>query len=161
MSAVEITAHWLAAALLLAALGAGLGAALARSLFALCMCLTACAAFIASALALTGAGDSGLALALVGAAWAPLLLLAAMLLSARAVKTRKRARPWLSIAAVSATVLALLWAGSAPGLTQTMIGADAQLGPWPALLMFVACAACVGLLGYGERGAFGGVEQEP
>jgi hypothetical protein len=158
MSMLEIAMHWLAAPLLLAALGAGIAVAMARSLFAMSMALAACAAFTATALALAGAGDAGLALALVGAAWAPLLLLAAMLLSARAVKTRKARRPWFSIAAAAAMTLALVWVSAAPASIQAVIGAGARLGPWPALLMLVAGAACVGLLGYGERGALGGGE---
>ncbi len=146
-------AHWLAAPLLAAALAAGLGVIMARSLFAMCMCLAAAGASAAAAAALLGAGEGALALALVAAAWAPLLLLAAMLLSARAAKPRRRGRPYLSIVAAAVSAGAILWA--APELeapARSVHGAAASLGVWPAMLLFVAGAACVGLLGYGERG---------
>jgi hypothetical protein len=85
-----------------------------------------------------------------------------MLLSARAIKPLKRGRPWLSIAAASATALAMLWASRELGtVSHAAASATAPLGPWPAVLTLVAGAACVGLLGYGERGALGGPEQGP
>ncbi len=154
-------AHWLAAPLLAAALAAGLGVIMARSLFAMCMCLAAAGASAAAAAALLEAGEGALALALVTAAWAPLLLLAAMLLSARAAKPLRRGRPYLSFVAAAATAGAVLWA--APELdapARAAHGAAAPLGVWPAMLLFVTGAACVGLLGYGERGVLQNGPQE-
>ncbi len=147
-------AHWFASAFLAAALAAGFGVVMARSLLAMCVYLAAAGAAVAASVALLGRGDGALALVLFAVGWAPLLLLAAMLLSARSVKGGRRGRPWLSIGTGAAILGAILWAvRELDGSEVNFAGAATQLGVWPAALIFVAAAGCVGLLGYGERGA--------
>jgi hypothetical protein len=156
---IELVAHTLAIALLAAALAAGFGVVLARSLLAMCVCLVAAGAAAAAFMALLGRGDGALALALFAVGWTPLLLLAAMLLSARSAKGLRRGRPWLSIGTGAALVAAILWATrDFDGSAAVHAGAAPHLGVWPAAMIFVAAAACVGLLGYGERGA---LHQDP
>ncbi len=148
---------WIALGLLGAALVAAFGAILARSLFAMCMHLMAAGASVAAMALVLGAGEGALALALFGAAWAPVLLLAAMLLSARAAKDTRRGWPWLSLIAATAALCAVWW----PLLqleTRTDVGGayvSIGMGFWLAPLLLVMAVACVGLLGYGERGALG------
>ncbi|MGD9815016.1 MAG: hypothetical protein AB7V17_05865, partial [Hyphomonadaceae bacterium] len=96
---------------------------------------------------------------------APVLLMAATLASAPAVRAR-RAFPWLSVAAAAlaaAVVVASML--DLPPLPQAARAAPrtVALGFWLAPLLLAAAAACVGLLGYGERGAFlrRGEEREP
>ena len=146
-------AHWFASAFLAAALVAGFGVVMARSLLAMCVYLAAVGATVASSVALLGRGDGALALVLFAVGWAPLVLLAAMLLSARSVKGGRRGHPWLSIGTGAAMLGAILWAVRELGGSEVFVGAATQLGVWPAALIFVAAAGCVGLLGYGERGA--------
>lgn len=156
--------HALAIAFLAAALAAGFGVVLARSLLAMCVCLVAVGGAAAAFMALLGRGDGALALALFAAGWAPVLLLAAMLLSARSVKGLRRGRPWLSIGTGAAMVGAILWATrELNGSAAVVVGESPQLSVWPVALIFVAASACVGLLGYGERGALhqGRAEREP
>lgn len=134
----------------------------ARSLFALCMHLAAFGALIAAALLSLGAGEAGLGAALVIAAWAPLLLLGAMLLSARAAKTLRKGAPWASLAAAALAGGVLLLA--LPDLKAPAAAASGDapgaIGFWLAPLVLVAGATCVGLLGFGERGALRGSELE-
>ncbi len=154
-------AKWLGVALGFAALAAGAAAAMARTLLAACLyvCATAaCAA--ASALAL-GASDGALALMIAGAGWAPIALLAGVSLSSRVVRSARKGRPWISIAAAAITAAAIIWAahgrtGGAP--PSTVAEAGASLNIWFALLALSAGAACIALLGYGERGA---IQQSP
>src|SRR5262249_38645826 len=82
--------HLLALVLTCGAGVVAVGALTARSLFALCMYVAAAAALATGAALALGAGDAGLGLALFAAAWAPVLLLAAMLLSGRTVKPTRR-----------------------------------------------------------------------
>ena len=146
--------HLLTIALLASALAAGFGLVMARSLVAMCVSLAAVGAATAALMALLGRGDGALALVLFSVGWAPLLLLAAMLLSARSVKGPRRRRPWLSMGAGGAIVGALVWATrelNEPAAA--LVSAPPQLSVWPVVLIFVAATACVGLLGHGERGA--------
>lgn len=146
--------QWFALVLTGAALAAAVSALLARSLFAMCIYLSATGALGAAAALALGAGDAGLAIALFAAVWTPLLLLAAMLLSARATKTVRRGVPWLSLLAAFAAVAAIF--AVAPDLGAPVVDrSDATLAvsAWLAPLLLVAAAACVGVLGYGERGA--------
>jgi hypothetical protein len=101
-----------------------------------------------------GGGESALALGLFATAWAPVLLLAAMLLSVRAAKDARRGLPWLSLIGVAALLCAIWWPLLQLG---PIVDADVEYVPtgfgfWTAPLLFVAGVACVGLLGYGERG---------
>ncbi len=137
------------------ALVGGCGAIFSRSLFAGCMHLTAVGASVAALILLLGAADGALALALFAAAWAPVLLLGAMVISARAAKTTTRGVPYVSLLAAAAALVGAWWPLS------EIIGQDAisEQAPvaitfWLAPLLLVIAVACVGLLGYGERGAF-------
>lgn len=154
MSAVVFPA--LALVLLAGAAVLAFAALLARSLFTTSIQLAGAGALIAALLALLGQGEGALATALLMVGWTPVMLLAAMLLSARVTGARRPA-PWLSIAAAGASAAALAWA---------VLGADAHaplplarslpgVSVWFAPLLFVVAVACVGLLGHGERGALG------
>lgn len=148
-------AHWLALALTLGAIAGALGAVTARSLYAMCVYLVVAGACAAASLLALGAGDAALAQALIGVALTPVLLLATILLSTRAAKPRHNGRPWLTLIAAIAAAGAVLLVTPELG-PPPPVAAPAQSGalaPWLTALVFVAVAACVGLLGYGERGA--------
>lgn len=148
---------WLALGLLAAAIVAAFGAIAARSLFATTMHLAAAGASVAAMALVLGAGDGALAVALFAAAWAPVLLMAAMLLSARTTKQARRRVPWLSMLGALAALGAVWW----PLAELAPTGAVAQrhiavgLGFWIAPVLLAAATACLGLLGFGERGAIG------
>jgi hypothetical protein len=142
----------LALALLLASLIAAVGAVTSRSLFATCLYLTSAGAAVATVILLLGAGNGALAVALVAAAWAPVLLLAAMLLSARAAKDGRLGVPWLSLVLGTAALAAVWWPlneVSAPSAAQ----APVEVAFWLAPLLFAIAAGVAAVLGYGERGA--------
>jgi hypothetical protein len=155
-AALHAGMDWLALALACAALAVATGAMLARSLFAMCMHLGAAGALTAAAVLGLGAGDVALPLALFAGAWAPVLLLAAMLLSARATRAARRRAPWFSILAAAAAGAGLWFI--VPDLGPTAApppsAPHSALGAWLAPLILASAGACVGLLGYGERGAF-------
>ena len=154
MIAMQPALHLLALALACAALAVAIGALLARSLFAMCMNLGAAGALTAAAILAMGEGDGALVVALFAAVWAPILLLAAMLLSARAAKPKRGGAPWLS-ALSAAAVAAGMWF-IIPDLAPAPADSAApmsMLGAWLAPLLLATAAASVGLLGYGERGA--------
>jgi hypothetical protein len=148
---------WIALGLMAAAIVAAFGAILARSLFAMCMHLIAAGASVAAMALVLGAGESALAIVLFAAAWAPVLVLAAMLLSARAAKDMRRGWPWLSLAGAAAALCAIWWPllQLGPVADAHAAYAPAGFGFWLAPLLLVTAVACVGLLGYGERGALG------
>ncbi|MEQ1489370.1 MAG: hypothetical protein ABL932_02360 [Terricaulis sp.] len=146
---------WLAVALLGVAIATAIGAMLARSLFVTALHVTVTGVAVATAVLLLRADDGGLALALFAAGWAPVLLMAAMLLSARATKAPQPRRfPWLGLAAAALAAVTIWWplfelVAAAP----VAIGNElAGLSFWLMPLMLVAGAACVGVLGFGERG---------
>jgi hypothetical protein len=135
------------------ALGAAVAVLTARSLVSACVSLAALCACAAAAVLALGYGDAALALALLGVGVAPVMLLAGVLLSSRAVKPRRA--PWLSIAAAAAAGAAML--SAAPELDCAKeIAAPREPSAALAALVFVAVAAAVALLGYGERGVLGG-----
>lgn len=146
---------YLALALLGVAIASAIGALLARSLFVSCMHVVAAGVCAAAATMLLRAGDGALAFAVFAAAWAPVLLLAAMLLSSRSAKATRARVPWLSLAGACAAALALWWPlidlrnAQAAAAPEPM----AALSFWLAPLVFVVAAVCLGALGYGERGA--------
>lgn len=147
-------AAWLATVLALGAGVVALAALRARSLFVLAACVAGASSLAAGALVLLGAGDGAVALAAFGVGVAPVVLMGGVLLSARTAKTTRSA-PWIGMIAVAAGIgaAALL----APELGRASAG-PVQIGPvglWIGMLVFVAAAAVVGLLGYGERGALG------
>lgn len=155
MTVVDAGMQWLALLLACAVVASAIGAIVARSLFSMCMYLLAAGALAAAVVLLLGAGEGALALALFAAAWAPVLLLAAMLLSARAVKPMRRGRPWLSMGAATVSAGAILWPAAELGARAAPASEMSGLGFWLAPLIFATAAACLGLLGYGERGALG------
>lgn len=147
---------WLAAALLGVAIATAIGAMLARSLFVTCVHVIVMGVAVATAVLLIGADDGGVALALFAAAWAPVLLMAAMLLSARATKAQQPRRfPWLSLLGAATAAVAIEWP-----LLEVAVAASVEIqnelagmGFWLAPLVLVAGLACVGVLGFGERGS--------
>jgi len=154
MTILDAGMQWLALALAVAVAILAMCAIAARSLFSMCMYVLAAGALTAAVVLLLGAGDGALALALFAAAWAPVFLLATMLLSTRAAKPIRRGRPWLSIGAAAVSAGAMLWPASELAARSAGSVESSAVGFWLAPLIAVAAAACVGLLGYGERGAF-------
>lgn len=148
---------WLSLALLIVATASAIGAIASRSLFVACVYLTTTGVCVAAMALISGDGEGGLALGLFAAGVVPGFLLAAMLLSGRTSKASAGRAPWLSVAVAGVAAAATWWpllelSGHAPmpGVASAMTG----LGFWLAPLMLVVAAACVGALGYGERGAF-------
>src|SRR4051812_9717881 len=90
--------QWIALALALGVIGACIGAATSRSLYALTTYLAAAGAMAAGALLAQHASDAALGEALFGVGVAPFVTLAALLLSTRTAKPRRRGRPWITLA---------------------------------------------------------------
>ncbi len=137
-------------------------AALARTLFVSVTAVTAGGACIAASFFVRGGGDAGLAVAVLLAAWAPVMLLGAMLLTGRVAKAtpRVRAAPILACAVVVLAAIgvpAVELAGTTPSRLSAVANSAAG---WLACLMLVAALGCLGLLGYGERGALSGARAE-
>ncbi|MBX3430729.1 MAG: hypothetical protein KF779_14190 [Hyphomonadaceae bacterium] len=147
---------WLALALLGVAIATAIGALLARSLFVSCLHVTVTGVSVAAVVLLLRGGDAAVALALFAAAWTPVLLMAAMLLSARVTKARQARRfPWLGLLSAAVAVVAIWWplldvVTSAPLRAQNELPG---LSFWLAPPLLVAGIACVGALGFGERGS--------
>jgi hypothetical protein len=158
MSGTEAGLHWLALVFTCATFVVAIAALMARSLFAMCMHLAAAGVLAAAAALALGAGDGALVLALFVAAWAPLLLLAAMLLTARATKAKRRGGPWFSLIAASGAAAVALFAVPDLGAAAPAAANPGPIGAWLASLLLAAAAACAGMLGYGERGA---LQQHP
>lgn len=137
--------------LAIAALAAAVRALTARALFTVSVSLAASAAAGAGAMLALGGANGALLLALFGVGLAPVLLLAGALLSAPTARATRAGAPWLTLLAAAIPVAVLFWA--APTRAQSALTASADIGPWLAMLVFVGAAACVALLGYGERGA--------
>jgi hypothetical protein len=146
---------WVAVVAMLLGAGAALALLTARSLFSACIALAALCACATGALLALGHADGAVALALVGVGITPVLLLAGVLLSSRAVKPRARGLPLLSIVAAICAAGAMLWAAPMLGLEQPVAGPRGGVSLALGALVFVAIAACVALLGYGERGVLG------
>lgn len=156
MSAVAATVGpWLAVMLTASAVVLAISVLSARSLFVMSISFGATAALGAGALLALGGGDGALNLVLAGAGLAPIILLAGVLLSARAAKAQHRGVLWLSLAAVALAIAAV--ASIAPELMNARAAlrqfAEPTSGVWLAALMFVATIGAVALLGYDERGA--------
>lgn len=142
---------WAALAAIALTAAAAASVLMARSLFSACVGLAAVCASGAGALLALGYGDGALTLALVGAGVAPVLLLAGVLLTARAARPRRGRFPWLSMTGALGAAAALMWV--APTLAPSeAIASPRGVSIAFAALIFVAVAACVALLGYGERG---------
>jgi len=130
-----------------------LGAVAARSLFALTVNLAVVGALCAAALLAMGAGDVALALTLAMVGVLPFAFMGVLLLSSVSVKQRRRRWPWATIAGGS--VVALLTLVALPDLGPNPGAAvEAPITPWLALLVFPVGLACLGLVGFGERGVF-------
>lgn len=147
---------WLALGLMGVAIAAAVGAIASRSLFVMCVHVATAGVSVAAAGLLLRGGQGGLALALFAATWAPVLLMAAMLLGARSAKGAQRRTPWLSWIGAAFATGAIWWPllelrGAAPEMGAHAL---AGLGFWLAPIALAAGAACVGVLGYGERGAY-------
>lgn len=150
---MSVIAPWVALALMCAAFATALGAVLARALFVMCMYLIAAGALAAGAFALLY-GGGGVGIALMFAGVAPVALLGLILLSVRTTKAQRRARPWLSVGAAVVVALVVLWSTSELDVTgPTEAPPPEAISAWIAPIVFVAVAAFIGLLGYGERGA--------
>lgn len=159
-AAADDMAVWLAVALALGVAVLAIAMLRARSLFITAASVAAMSALAAGAVLLLGGGDGAVALAAFGVGVAPLVVLGAVLLSAR---TAKGGRGGLIahgiglIAAIAAAgLIAPEWTAHAPS--------DAAQAPtplWLGLLVFVAAAACVAILGFGERGALDRNERGP
>lgn len=147
--------QWLAVALMGVSLAAAFGAITARSLTVLCMHLSTAGAAIAALVLLLGAGEGAIAVALLAAVWAPVLLLAAMLLSARKVKAGRVV--WMLPSALAAAAAAVMtWWPLTELDGRTVAGGVAaqSLAFWIAPLMLACAIVVVAMIGYGERGAF-------
>jgi hypothetical protein len=145
--------QWLALALMGAAMAGAAGAIIGRSLFASCMHLAASGVAVAGVVLLLGEARGALAVALFAAAWAPVLLLGAMLLSTRAAKHARSGSMLLGwVAAAIATAL-LWWPLGELTVRADTIAGTTGLGFWIAPVLLVLAIVCLGLLGYGERGA--------
>lgn len=147
-------AHWVALVLIAAAIACACAAAMARSLFSMTAWLFAIAALASAALLALSAGDSALNLILLGVGFTPALILALLLLSTRAAKSRRRGAPWLTItAAAAAGAVVVMGALKLAPSAAPVAAPPGALAPWLVLLVFTGAIACVGLLGFGERGA--------
>jgi hypothetical protein len=144
---------WLAVAAMLLGAGAAIAVLWARSLFSACVGLAALCACAAAALLALGYADGALAVGLLGVAVAPVLLLGGVLLASRSVKPRTRGLPWLSIMAAAFAGLAMIWAAPMLDIQQPIQAPRGGVSIALVALVFAAAAACVALLGYGERGA--------
>ncbi len=146
---------WMAVIAILLAAAVAIAVLAARSLFGVAIAIAPLCACAAAAMLANGHGEAALAVALLGVGVAPTLLLGAMLLSNRAVKPRTRGLPWFSIAAAGAAGAAMLWAAPTLDLPHPVAAPHDGMPVAVAAIVFVALAACIALLGYGERGVLG------
>lgn len=156
---ITLALPWIAAVCGFMALAVAVAVLTARSLFSVAIGLAALSACMSGALASLGYGDGAVALALFGGAIAPVLFLAGVLLSSRAAKPRKRGAPWLSIIAGGLAAAAMVWTAPSLGAGEAIATGHGGAPIALAALVFVAVAACVALLGYGERGVLGGARE--
>lgn len=156
--------QWLGVVLLVAALAAALGVMLARSLFALCMHVLATGATIAVFVALVNAADVGLMIAAAVIA-VSILMICGVTLTARTVKAAQTHGASLARILGAAAVAALLIAMAAPQFALSApappTGGALHVTVWLAPLMLTLAAACLGLLGFGERGALEPDRRDP
>lgn len=144
-------AAWLAVALALGVAILAIAMLRARSLFITAAAAAGMSALAAGVLLLLGGGDGALTLAAFGVGVAPVVLLGAVLLSARAAKGSRGG--WIAhalalAAAIGAGVMiAPEWAAQPRAVT-----AQESMPLWLALLLFAVAIGCVAVLGYSERG---------
>lgn len=159
-----VVAPWLAVMLTAGAVAMAVAVLSARSLFVMSMALSATAGLTAGALLALYGGDAALSLVLAGSALAPIILLACVLLSARAAKAQQRGVLWISLGAVALAVAAV--SAIAPEMLRAETPVrhlDQSANIWLAALMVTVATAVVALLGYDERGVLepGRSGQEP
>lgn len=151
-SGILAATPWLAIPLMLMVLAACCAALFARSLLVACLCLVAAGA-AGTAILLLNASKAAPEFALLGVAWAPILLIGATLLSKRAAKTRER-RPWLSFVSGAGAAATLTWAVLADAPVAAKVQFDQSASAlWLAPLFLVLGVAAMALAGFGERGA--------
>ncbi|MEQ1618806.1 MAG: hypothetical protein ABL883_10745 [Terricaulis sp.] len=145
---------WLALPLMLAVLTACCVALLSRSLFVACLCLLSAGATGTAILLLLNGGVAAPEFALLGVAWAPLMLIGATVLSKRAAKARRRPA-WLSLVLGACAATALSWAAlsDTPTLALEVKFDDSASALWLAPVFLVLGIAAMALAGFGERGA--------
>jgi hypothetical protein len=156
MSMESLLTQALAILFALGAIAAALAALSVRSLFAMGMGLTAMSACAAAALLAMGVGEGALALALFGAALAPVLIMAGLLLSARAAKALKHGPIWFSGAAAAGAAAVIVAASPELTAAPPMPALQGAAAPWLAGAVLVGALGVVALLGFGERGPFSG-----
>lgn len=162
MMAPDAVIVWLALVLSFVAAGTALAAVGMRTLFVSIVMIGAAGACLAAACALLGFGLAGIILALVFVAWAPVTLLGATLLTQRAAKASRRSGAVATLAGGALVFTAVAWGvWEARGVAPAPQIATEPLTLWPILIVFVACAVGVGVLGYGERGALSDLWRGP
>jgi uncharacterized membrane protein len=159
----DVYAQWLGVALLALAFAAAIGVMLARSLFALCMHVFTTGVAIAAFVALVGDADAGLVTAAAVIA-ASVLMIWGVTLTARAVKASPLPGSGIVRVLGSLGAGALLIAMAAPQVALPAPaphqGGEPQIAVWIAPLMLTLAVACLGLLGFGERGALEPAEKD-
>ena len=141
-----LLAQALAAVFALAAALAALAALQVRALFATAMGVAGASACAAAALLALGAGEGALALALFGAALAPVMLLAGVLLSARTAKALPRTPIWFGAGAAALLGALVLWAAPELAAAPAPAAPETAVGAWIAAIIFVAGLGVVALI---------------
>lgn len=156
--ALALEAAPLAAALACLALMIALAVSIVmtRALFAVAILFCAFGALASLAALVLGAPLAALALAALAAGLAPVLLLGAVLLSARTAKPRRRPPAVATPLAVVGVVGLTLWSARDLGAARA-IAAPVESAPalWLAALALAAGLGAFALLAFGERGALG------
>lgn len=148
----SLLVHALGVGFGLLAVIAAFGVVMTRAHFATALLVGATSVLAALALVCFGAGGAAFAVALVGAAIVPVLMLGGVLLSVRAMRGGAGGRRLTAIAAVLAAA-ALLWSTLDAAPMVAHVESTLGVGAWLAALLFAAALVCAGVLGYGERGA--------
>lgn len=144
-------AAWLAVTLALGVAVLAVAMLRARSLFITAAATAGMSALAAGVLLLLGGGDGALTLAAFGVGVAPVALLGAVLLSARAAKGSRGA--WIAHAiALAAAIAAGVMVAPEWASEPRAAAAQESIPLWLALLLFAVAIGCVAVLGYGERG---------
>lgn len=130
-----------------------LAALLSRSVLSIAIVVAAAGVLLAIVALTFGGSDVALAAAVAFGGWAPIILVALMLLTAQTARQSRRNLAWL--AALPAAALAVALPFGQLGLArQSAIAAPEGAVFWLCLILMATGAVCVGLLAYGERGGF-------
>jgi NADH:ubiquinone oxidoreductase subunit 6 (subunit J) len=131
----------------------------ARTLFASIASLAAASAIIAAALFFAGAPLAGLVAALSFVALCPVVLLGAVLLTARSSKRGRSLTQWLGVLAASLVAVVVMIGVDLGDLGDARpVNGDPSMLGWVGLVLFASAVGCVALLGFGEAGALEGRE---